>query len=196
MEEEFVALGTEPFAERGQVTDEYIRIFRELWTSDSPQFNGDYAHFSDIVFEPRPVQKPHLPIWIGGEGSRAMRRVVELGDGWMPIGANPKFPLYTLDLYKSALERLTRRCEAAGRDPATVTKVYFAVWPSNAPPFEPEHGQRFLCTGSDAQIADDINMLAEAGVEHLLLNFARPTLDETVSEMENFVSNIRPQLHT
>ena len=194
MEEEFVALGAEPFTERGQVTDEYIRIFRELWTSDAPAFEGDYVRFSDIVFEPRPIQEPGIPIWIGGEGPRAIRRVVELGDGWMPIGANPKFPLYTLELYTSALERLTRRCEAAGRDPATVTKVYFAVWPSNAPPFEPEVGQRFLCTGTDAQIADDINQLAEAGVDHLLLNFARPTLDETLAEMDRFASDIRPKL--
>jgi alkanesulfonate monooxygenase SsuD/methylene tetrahydromethanopterin reductase-like flavin-dependent oxidoreductase (luciferase family) len=177
------------------VTDEYIRIFRELWSADAPSFEGNYARFSDIVFEPRPVQQPSIPIWIGGEGDRALKRVVELGDGWMPIGANPKFPLYTIDLYKTGLERLARRCEKAGRDPASLTRAYFAVWPSTAPPFQPESGERFLCTGTDEQIADDINSLAEAGVEHLLLNFARPTLEETLAEMERFESDVRPNLN-
>ncbi len=194
MEEEFVAIGTEPFAERGRVTDEYIRVFRELWSSDEPAFEGDYARFSDIVFEPKPVQQPSIPIWIGGESGRALRRVVELGDGWMPIGANPKFPLYTIDHYRVGIERLVRQSEKAGRDPASITRAYFAVWPSNAPPFEAEAGERFLCTGTAQQIAEDINGLAELGVEHLLLNFVRPTLDETLAEMENFAAEVQPLL--
>jgi probable F420-dependent oxidoreductase len=195
MEEEFVALDTEPFAERGRVTDEYIGVFRELWTADAPSFDGDYTRFADIVFEPQPVQQPSIPIWIGGEGGRAMRRVVELGDGWMPIGANPKHPLHTVELYKAGLERLTRRCEKAGRDPSAITRAYFAVWPSNAPPFEPEDGKRFLCTGTSEQIAEDINALSDAGVEHLLLNFVRPTVEETLDEMDRFSSDVRPMLN-
>ncbi len=131
---------------------------------------------------------------LGGESGRALRRVAELGDGWMPIGANPKFPLYTIERYKVGVERLVRHCEKAGRDPATITRAYFAVWPSNAPPFEAETGERYLCTGTAQQIADDINGLTELGVEHLLLNFARPTLDETLAEMEHFAAKIRPLL--
>ena len=68
------------------------------------------------------------------------------------------------------------------------------TWPSNAPPFEPEAGERFLCTGSAEQIADDINGLADLGVEHLLLNLGRPTLEETLAEMEHFVEKVRPFL--
>lgn len=194
MEEEFVAIGAEPFAERGQVTDEYLRVFRELWSKDEPSFDGTYANFSGIVFDPRPVQSPGIPIWVGGESGRALRRVAELGDDWMPIGANPKFPLYTLDLYKIGVERLLRQCEKAGRDSETVTRAYFAVWPSNAPPFEPEDGERFLCTGVPEQIAEDINALAELGVEHLLLNFVRPTLNEMLEEMDRFEKEVRPLL--
>lgn len=192
MEEEFVALGTEPFSERGYVTDEYIRVFRELWGSGEPAFDGNYAQFSDIVFEPKPIQQPSIPIWIGGESGRALRRVVELGDGWMPIGANPKFPLHTIELYKVGIERLERQCEKVDRDPASVTRVYFAVWPSNAPPFEPISGERFLLTGTSEQIAEDINGLSELGVGHLLLNFVRPTLDETLAEMDRFNAEVKP----
>jgi alkanesulfonate monooxygenase SsuD/methylene tetrahydromethanopterin reductase-like flavin-dependent oxidoreductase (luciferase family) len=66
MKEEFETLRTEPFEERGKVTDEYIAAFRELWTSDNPSYSGKYCNFSNIVFLPKPVQKPTIPIWIGG----------------------------------------------------------------------------------------------------------------------------------
>ena len=120
--------------------------------------------------------------------------MVEIGDGWMPIGANPKFPMYTLDRYKAGIERLNQSCDRAGRDPSSVTKAYNAVWPSNAPPFEADEGERFLCTGSSQKIADDINGLAEVGVEHLLLNFVRPTLEQTLDELDRFAAEVWPLL--
>ena len=92
MREEFEAIGTPPFDNRGSVSDEYIRVFKELWTSDAPTFEGKYASFSDIVFSPQPVQKPHPPIWIGGESPAALRRAARLGDAWYPIGSNPTYP--------------------------------------------------------------------------------------------------------
>ena len=59
MREEFEAIGAPPFKERGKVTDEFIDVFRELWTKDIPEFNGIYNQFTGIIFEPKPVQKPH-----------------------------------------------------------------------------------------------------------------------------------------
>ena len=63
MKEEFEALGAPPHRERGAVGEEYIRAFKELWTSDNPSFQGKYVRFSGVRFEPKPVQKPHPPIW-------------------------------------------------------------------------------------------------------------------------------------
>jgi alkanesulfonate monooxygenase SsuD/methylene tetrahydromethanopterin reductase-like flavin-dependent oxidoreductase (luciferase family) len=80
MQEEMDAIGGVPFKERGKVTDEYINIFKELWTKDDPKYNGVYAKFSNIHFKPKPIQKPHPPIWIGGESKAAMRRTARLGD--------------------------------------------------------------------------------------------------------------------
>ena len=93
MREEFEALGLPPFAERGAVTDEYLLACRELWTKDEPRFAGRYVRFADILFEPKPVQKPHPPIWVGGESGPALRRTAKLGDGWYPIGTNPRHRL-------------------------------------------------------------------------------------------------------
>ena len=91
MREEFEAIGAPPFEERGAVGNEYLRVFKELWTSDSPSFDGDYCSFSNISFAPKPVQQPHPPLWIGGESPPALRRAGQLGDAWYPICSNPRF---------------------------------------------------------------------------------------------------------
>ncbi|MCX7381082.1 MAG: TIGR03619 family F420-dependent LLM class oxidoreductase [Alphaproteobacteria bacterium] len=67
LKEEIEALGTPPFAERGAVTDEYIAAFKELWTADAPKFHGKYTSFENLDFAPKPIQRPHPPIWVGGE---------------------------------------------------------------------------------------------------------------------------------
>ena len=79
--EEFAALGI-PFHTRGRQGDEMLRVFKELWTSENPQFDGEFYRFRNIGFAPKPVQKPHPPLWIGGNSPGAFRRVVTLGDGW------------------------------------------------------------------------------------------------------------------
>ena len=71
LKSEFDAVVTTPFPERGAVTDEYIDAFRLLWTEHSPRFAGRYTKIDGIVLEPKPVQKPHPPIWVGGEGPAA-----------------------------------------------------------------------------------------------------------------------------
>jgi probable F420-dependent oxidoreductase len=106
LEEEFVAIGAPPFAERGTATDEYLMAFRELWTKDKPRFDGRFVKFSDILFAPKPVQKPCPALWIGGESGPAMRRAARIGDGWYPIGANPQHRLDTMARYRAAVERL------------------------------------------------------------------------------------------
>lgn len=83
LEKEFEILKV-PFSERGAMTDEYILAMKELWTSESPSFQGRYVQFEDIAFEPKPIQKPHPPIFIGGNSKPAMRRAASVGDGWLP----------------------------------------------------------------------------------------------------------------
>ena len=90
------------------MTDEFLAAFHELWTSDAPSFAGKYVAFSDIRFEPKPVQKPRPPIWVGGESRVALRRVARLGDGWYPVGNNPQEPLDTPERYAAKRTRWTR----------------------------------------------------------------------------------------
>jgi probable F420-dependent oxidoreductase len=81
-EREFEILDV-PFHERGRMTDEYLAAMIELWTSDEPAYHGRFVDFSDVVFDPKPVQHPHPPIWVGGNSKAAMRRAVR-HDGWYP----------------------------------------------------------------------------------------------------------------
>ena len=108
MEEEFQLLDTEPFSERGAVTNEYLKAFIELWTNDNPQFEGRYVNFSDITFLPKPVQKPYPPIWIGGGSRPAIRRAAQIGDCWHPVGAIPAAPLAPEELSETLVAMLKR----------------------------------------------------------------------------------------
>lgn len=89
LKEEFDALGVS-YEARGAITDEYIDAFQTLWTKDDPEYSGEYIEFSDISFLPKPVQKPHPPIWIGGGSRRAIERAAKWGDGWHPVGLTPR----------------------------------------------------------------------------------------------------------
>lgn len=83
LEREFETLGI-PFEQRGPMTDEYLKALKEVWTSEHPKFHGDFVKFDNILVEPKPVQKPHPPIFIGGNSPAAMRRAAVHGDGWIP----------------------------------------------------------------------------------------------------------------
>ena len=82
-EHEFESLGI-PFHRRGRITDEYVEVMRVLWTEDAPSYNGEFVQFDGVQFEPKPVQRPHPPIWFGGNSKAALRRVARCGAGWMP----------------------------------------------------------------------------------------------------------------
>ena len=187
MREEFEAIGTPPFAERGRVVDEYLRVFKELWTSDAPAFDGAYARFANLTFLPKPVQKPHPPLWIGGESVPAMKREARLGDASYPINGNPRFPLDTLERYQAALVRLRGYAEDNERDFAELDLGYAALrWGGDAGPG--------LLTGSAREIADDIAGLGDAGVRHLVLAFERATIEGTLERMEGFANEVMPLL--
>ena len=194
MEEEFAAIGTPPFEERGKVTDEYLRVFIELWTQDNPTFDGDYAKFSDIRFLPKPVQKPYPPLWIGGESGPAIRRTARFGDVWYPIGANPRHPLNTIELFKAGADKLAAEAEKIGRDPSEIGLAYWGNWYKENNTVMLDNGQRHLLTGSDQDIVEDAQRLRELGVKHLLFNFQRATLEESLASMERFASEVLPLL--
>ena len=192
MREEFEAIGAASFEKRGAVADEYIGAFKELWTSENPRFEGKYCRFSDLWFLPKPVQRPHPPIWIGGESPAALRRAARLGDGWYPIGNNPRFPVGTLDELRESIGRLRRYAEEAGRDGSEIDVAYNSSFYDDRRALLTGDGRRRLFTGTPEQIAEDISSFEDMGVRHLMLNFPGETMERTLDHMERFAVEVRP----
>jgi probable F420-dependent oxidoreductase len=185
LKEEFEALGTPPFEERGAVTDEYMLAFRELWTKDAPQFNGRYVKFKDVVFAPKPVQKCP-PMWVGGESGPALRRTARIGDGWYPIGTNPQFPMNTMPRYRAAVERLRKLTQEAGRKAEEVALTYRVQRFGPQVPAKADNGERMLFSGSNAEIIDDVRAMRDLGLAALDINFAAPSTDDAIAAMRKF----------
>jgi probable F420-dependent oxidoreductase len=192
MEEEFEAVSAPPFAARGKVTDEYIEAFQAMWTSEEPSYSGEYVNISDIYFRPQPVQKPHPPIWIGGDSLAALRRTARLGDGWYPVGISPKHPLNTVPRFAARAEKLRELTEQAGRDLDSIEVSFWAVWYREDDPVTVDDGSRHILLGSSEQTAEDIAKMAEIGVRSMVFNFMRPTLSESLDAMERFASEVVP----
>jgi probable F420-dependent oxidoreductase len=117
--EEMENHGTD-FKRRWRVLRERVLAMKEIWTKEEAEFHGEFVRFDKIWSHPKPVQRPHPPILMGGDGPTTFDRVIEFADGWMPIsrpGQNPA----------ERIPELRRRAERAGRDPRSVpVSVCFA----------------------------------------------------------------------
>ena len=145
MREEIELLGA-PYARRGMWSDEAIRVMRACWTEERAAFAGEFFRFDPVGCRPRPAGGT-IPIWIGGHTPRALRRVVELGDGW-----HAAFPTHA-DM-AGALARLRDQCAKAGRDPATVTISARMGLPTKQPA---------------AETLASVRALRDLGVHHVIL---------------------------
>ena len=190
LREEFQALGAPDFDRRGAVSDEYLRIFKTLWTQDPASFRGEFYRFEALRCLPHPTQKPHPPIWIGGHSKLALRRVARLGDGWHPVGATPAAPLRPSEM-RASLDELRRLTEAERRDFSALTISF------KAPLYDPgqsvEGGaDRRPFTGSTQAIADDIGTYGELGVSELIFDFRAESLTESLDRMAHFTPLLKP----
>lgn len=188
MEEEFEMLSAPPFAERGAVTNEYLQAFIELWTEDNPSFDGEYTQFSDVTFLPKPVQKPHPPIWIGGQSRPAIRRAARVGNAWHPVGAIPATPLEPEELSDN-VAMLREVAEQAGRDPTSIdVSMKAPLYDSSMD----EEGSRRRFSGSPEDVLDDIRIYSDIGVTHLIFDFRSPEPAATEERMSRFSEEIIP----
>jgi probable F420-dependent oxidoreductase len=191
MREEFEAVGAPPFDARGKVTDEYIAAMKVLWTEEDPRFDGEYVKFANIAFLPRGVQKPHPPVWVGGESRAALRRTVQYGDAWYPIGVNPRHLLNTRPRLQKGVARLHAMAEEHGRDPASIGLAYFVTTFDETKTVTADTGERQILTGSAADLKEDIEFLGELGFTDLVLNFGRGTLQASLDSMRWFADEVR-----
>ena len=185
--EESAILGV-PFAERGPMTDEYLAAMRELWTNPAPSFSGKYTQFSELHFEPKPVQEPHPPIWVGGNGHASLRRAAEIGAAWHPINRS-------VEELNAGRAEIGRLCEARGRTvpPALTLRNAACVSRAGRPVPTSVHGGSLLA-GEPAALVDQIRELGTAGVEHLVLEFLAADGADLDEQIALFAERVRPQL--
>jgi probable F420-dependent oxidoreductase len=115
LEEEWDATELD-FASRGRRVDEAVAVCKQLWTDETISHHGEFFSFDDVVFEPKPVQRPWPPILVGGESRAALARAARLGDGWIGMGHTP-------DSAAEQIGRLRALLDKHGRDPSAFEVV-------------------------------------------------------------------------
>ncbi|GIX49372.1 MAG: F420-dependent oxidoreductase [Candidatus Tectimicrobiota bacterium] len=184
--EEFQDLGL-PFAERGAMTDEYLRIIKSAWSHDTPHFEGRYFRFGGATFAPRPQQQPAPPIWVGGApgtlSSPALRRAATLGDAWHPLGLS-------LDDLERGAARLAELARQAGRAGAVGLAPRHLLQFTPAP----QGSGRAAFAGTAEEVAADVRRVAALGADYLTFDLPRTGVADMVQTMERFVRDVKPAL--
>jgi len=180
-EEEFAALGVD-FKTRGAVSDAYLRLIKRLWTE--PRIEG-------LHFEPRPLQKPHPPIWVGGNSKRGIRRAVELGDFWHPTRPTAKDVKAGSSEIRNMAERFGRNPEEIGITVREPFKIDERLPADRDKPF----------IGPRSHVTDSFYEFNELGVSHMVVDLfystsvlEHETVDSMIHAMDVLARDIRPGL--
>ena len=191
--EEFEALAAPPFAERGAVTDEYLRLMKTLWTENEPRFEGKYYRIDDVTMLPHPAQKPHPPIWVGGHSEPALRRTAVLGDAWHPIGLRGPVGLAPDELAQK-MARIRALARQAGRDPASIGVAFRG--PLDLRPARAKVTAETLrpLAGPPHKVVADLRAYQAAGVDTMIFDFPKPDPTAMVTLMRRVAREIRPRL--
>lgn len=171
---EFEAAGV-PYRERGRRADEALRAIHRLWTTSPASFEGEFYAFRNVVMEPRPMQTPHPPIWVGGRSDAALRRAAQLGDAWLAYFVSPRRFRASLDTIAAQ-----RDARASGAFHAGLV-LYVCLAPSReegrataAAHLANEYHQsfeamvdQFCAVGRAADCIETIRQFVAAGVDHV-----------------------------
>lgn len=178
---------------------EGLQLMKRLWTEERVTFHGEFWTLENAAMEPKPIQKPHPPIWFGARQPPALRRAVELGDGFIGAGSSS-----TAEFTEQSGQVRAFLAEA-GRDPSTFTigkRVYLAVDPDKARALgrlrewferfygDPAMADRVALVGDVQECLEGLREIRAAGAELLLLN---PVYDE-LRHLELFAGEIEPAL--
>jgi probable F420-dependent oxidoreductase len=150
------------FKTRWRLLRERVLAMKAIWTKEEAEFHGEFVNFDKLWSHPKPVQKPHPPILVGGDGAGTFDRVVEYGDGWMPILRPNQNPVEKIPALRERLQR-------AGRDPKSVpVSIFFA------PPKKPV-----------------LDALAAAGVQRAIFGLPSEPRDKVLPRLDAYAAVIR-----
>ena len=197
----FDVCGVDP-RQRGAITDEMLEIMSKLWTARPVSHQGRFHSFKDIEMGPAPVQKPHPPLWAGGEAEGVLRRAARWCQGFVP--SNPG-----VEEYGRLWGRIEGYADKYGTDTSKITRavhLYFAMGESRERArdtvqatlakrygFEPNlPDPRAILVGTSGDCAQTIEDHMKIGVTHFILNCARP-LSEVKDDYERFAETVIPR---
>ncbi|MPY73531.1 MAG: LLM class flavin-dependent oxidoreductase [Alphaproteobacteria bacterium] len=183
-EPEFKALGV-PFNRRGAMLEESVRAIKKLWTGDCVSFKGEFWSFENVTIHPKPIQKPHPPIWIATwtAAPRAARRVAKYADGWQASGLHTD-----VGTIPEGTQQIEKACAEIGRDPREIGRAYvntviqFGATPEKAwEALQRESSakrEKHLCLlGETGEIIRRIEAMRAHGMQELSIQLAPWSLD-------------------
>lgn len=202
-EKEFETVGVD-YHKRGKITDEYIQAVKKLWTEPLATYTGKFISFNEVQMFPKPVQKPHPPILIGG-GERglsdiALKRVISGGNGWIPAYLTEA----ELETGAEQLREGTRKAGRSGEKFIVGLEMFTGLGPSDdaakntfsatlAKNFvSVEEGMKRSLVGSSKAITERMEAYANAGLDYVELKFMYSTIPEFHGTMETFAKDVLP----
>jgi len=157
--DEFDAVGV-PFADRGRRADEFLQVLKAIWTTDPVEFHGRYYQVPRSLIGPKPVQKPHPPIYLAAFVPQALKRAAVYANGWNPVGI-------PAEGMAKMMAQLREMAKAAGRDPAAMEVVVRANIHVTQ---EPLGADRWIFSGSLDQVRADIEKVRAVGVQEVFFD--------------------------
>jgi probable F420-dependent oxidoreductase len=154
-----------PFKNRGKREDEFIQILKRIWTEDVVEFKGEYYTIPPSKIGPKPVQKPHIPIFIGGFTPNTFSRIVNYDtNGWLGVLFGP------FDQLQSTINAMKELANKSKKD-SNSFRVILLTYPNIQESGNSAGGQRFPMTGTIEEIGADIKAIKDMGIEHIVLGF-------------------------
>ncbi len=187
MTEEFAALSLS-MRQRGTLTNESIAIMKELWTNPDPSYDSPRWRFSDLKFSPKPWQKPHVPLWVGGSSPGALKRAATMGDGWHPTGMSP-------EVFSQGRQEVRTLASAAGRDPGALTMSMRVEVEAHGGPSSQRAQSRTRLPGDDVEaMITGLRAYQSAGVDHIVLALNSGDIAKITELMETIASQVIPHI--
>jgi alkanesulfonate monooxygenase SsuD/methylene tetrahydromethanopterin reductase-like flavin-dependent oxidoreductase (luciferase family) len=171
-----------PFDERGARTDEHIEVLKALWTQDEASYSGRFFTLPPVRSEPRPVQKPHPPVWVGGHEPGALRRAAKYGDGWHA------YRLRAGEIAEKSAY-IKQKAEESGREPAAIQLSVRAPLILSDSSLSIDRA----FAGTEDEVKAQLQAFRDVGVEYVV--FEPPLLegiDRAIAACERFATKVAP----
>ena len=171
-----------PFQNRGKRADEFVQVLKRIWTDDVVEFKGKYYSIPASKIGPKPIQKPHLPVYLGGFSPNTFSRIVNYDtNGWLAVVGGP------LEYLDNTIKTIKDIANRANKDPNKFKVILLAhlnvALDSKSQSTTTNEDQRFPFTGTIDQIGNDIKRIKQMGIDHIIFGYVFVPIGRDVNKM-------------